>query len=292
MCINCDDEGVSRRSFLAGVTAAVAGAAITSQAKGQQTNSPAIKALDDPKITHGAVTFKKGPDTIRGYLSRPKKDGHYRGVIVSHGNPGIPEDIRNATAQMAQAGYVGLAIDWNSRGSGDTTKLDKPFEYYMTNAFNNQIIGDTLASIDYLKTQSFVKPKSVGAIGFCGGGYIVLLLSTLSKEIKTAVAFYAPPVFLPPRVSASDPKPNLIDVVGKIKIPIQCHFGAQDKIIPLEDVKTFERALRTQKVKAEFFTYEGAGHAFYDYSRANLYNAAAATLAYRRMLTFLKKHLG
>ncbi len=45
-------------------------------------------------------------------------------------------------------------------------------------------------------------------------------------------------------------------------MPIQCHFGTADKIIPFEDVKKFEQALRAQKVKAEFYTYEGAGHAF------------------------------
>ena len=92
MCINCDDEGVSRRSFLAVVTAA--GAALTSRVKGQQPNAPGSKALDDPSITHGALTFNNGRDAVKGYLARPKKAGRYRRVVVvSHGNPGIPEDI-------------------------------------------------------------------------------------------------------------------------------------------------------------------------------------------------------
>ncbi|MDQ4121603.1 MAG: dienelactone hydrolase family protein [Acidobacteriota bacterium] len=272
-----------------GATAALVGAAFPAQNFAQQA-SP--KALDNPNVVHQPVTFKNGTDTIRGYLARPKKDGSYRAVVVSHGNPGISEDIRNVAAQMAELGYVGLAMDWNSRAAGDTSKLDKPLEYYMTNSFNKQILSDTLASIDYLKNQSFVKSKKVGAVGFCGGGYIVLLLSGLSAELKAAVAFYAPPVFYPPRVSATDPKPNLMDVVGKIKIPIQCHFGQQDRIIPNEDVAKFEKALRAQKVNFELYSYENAGHAFYDYTRANLHNPAAAKLAYDRMRAFLKKHLG
>lgn len=289
MCFDCDDEYPDRRRFLAGAMAAAAGTALHSSVSGQQSQT--LKALDDPNISHYAVTFKNGAETIKGYLARPKKEGRYRGVIVSHGNPGIPEDIRNAAAQMAQLGYVGLAMDWNSRGSGDTSKLDKPFEYYMTNAFNKQIIADTLASIDYLKGQSFVKRKKVGAIGFCGGGYIVLLLAAMSKDLQAAVAFYAPPVFHPPRVSATDPKPNLMDVVGQIKVPIQCHFGTQDRIIPNEDVAKFEKALREHKVKVEFYVYEGAGHAFYDYTRPNLHHQAAAKLAYERVRAFLTKQL-
>jgi dienelactone hydrolase len=257
MCINCDEsvESIdeSKRSFLTGATAALVGAALSSQARGQ-TNLP--KALDDPNVVHQAITFRNGADTIKGYLARPKKEGRYRAVIVSHGNPGISEDIRNTAAQMAQLGYVGLAMDWNSRAAGgDTSKLDKPFEYYMTEAFSRQILGDTQASIDFLKTLAYVKRKSVGAVGFCGGGYVVLMLSTRSKDIKAAVAFYAPPVFYPPRVSATDPKTNLIDAVGKIKVPIQCHFGTEDRIIPNEDVARFEKALQLKKVKAEFYTY-------------------------------------
>lgn len=292
MCIDCDGIDKSKRSFLAGATAAMVGAALPYQTFGQQTIASIPKALDDPNVIHQPATFKNGADTIKGYLARPKKEGRYRGVIVSHGNPGISEDIRNAAAQMAQLGYVGLAMDWNSRAAGDTSKLDKPLEHYMTNAFNEQILRDTQASIDYLKTLSFVKRKKVGAVGFCGGGYVVLMLSTVSKDIKAAVAFYAPPVFYPPRVSATDPKTNLIDVVSKIKIPIQCHFGTDDRIIPNEDVAKFEKALRAQKVKAEFYIYENAGHAFYDYTRPHLHNPAAAKLAYERMRAFLKKQLG
>jgi carboxymethylenebutenolidase len=289
MCFDCDGFNESKRTFLKGASAAIIGVALNAQAFGQQAIP---RALDNPNIVHLPVTFKSGVDTIKGYLARPKKAGRYRAVIVSHGNPGISEDIRNAAAQMAELGYIGLALDWNSRGSGDTSKLDRPFEYYMTNSFNEQILRDTQSSIDYLKTLDFVQQKPVGAVGFCGGGYVVLLLSTISKDIKAAVAFYAPPFFHPPRVSATDPKPNLMDVAGKIKVSIQCHFGTQDRIIPNEDVAKFEKALRSQKVKAEFYTYEGAGHAFYDYTRPNLHNPAAAKLAYERMRVFLKKQLG
>lgn len=289
MCFDCDDVNQSKRAFLKSATTAIAGAALNAQTFGQQTAS---KALDNPNVIHLPVTFKNGADTIRGYLARPKKEGRFRAVVVAHGNPGIPEDIRNATAQMAELDYVGLAIDWNSRATGDTSKLDKPLEFYITDAFNRQNMQDTQAGIDYLKTQSFVKQKKVGIIGFCGGGYLALRLSTVSKDIQAAVAFYAPPVNDALRTSATDPRPNLIAFADKIKIPIQCHFGTQDRIIPFADVTKFEQTLRAHKAKAEVYTYEGAGHAFYDYTRPHLHNPAAAKLAYERMKAFLKKLLG
>ncbi|HEX8267127.1 MAG TPA: dienelactone hydrolase family protein [Pyrinomonadaceae bacterium] len=289
MCFDCDEVNESKRDFLKGAATAIVGAALKTQTFGQQT---APKALNNPNVIHQPVTFKNGADTIKGYLARPKKEGRFRAVLVSHGNPGISEDIRNTAAQMAELDYVGLAIDWNSRGAGDTSKLDKPLEFYITDAFNKQNMQDTQAGIDYLKTQSFVIPKKAGIVGFCGGGYLALRLSTISKDIKAVVAFYAPPVNDALRTSATDPRPNLIAFADKIKVPIQCHFGTQDRVIPFADVTKFEQALRAQKAKAEVYTYEGAGHAFYDYTRPHLHNPSAAKLAYERMKAFLKKQLG
>lgn len=43
--------------------------------------------------------------------------------------------------------------------------------------------------------------------------------------------------------------------------------------------------------RVEFFYYEGANHAFCDYTRPNLYRPEAAALSKSRMLQFLKKNL-
>ena len=76
-------------------------------------------------------------------------------------------------------------------------------------------------------------------VGFCGGGYQSVLLSTKSKDVKAVVAFYAPPVFSEQYQLANDRKPNLMDLVTQIKVPIQGHYGMSDPIIPVEDVRRF-----------------------------------------------------
>jgi dienelactone hydrolase len=58
----------------------------------------------------------------------------------------------------------------------------------------------------------------------------------------------------------------------------------------VEDVRKFGQALRKQNTPVELFYYEGADHAFCDYTRRN-YNAEAATLAKSRMMVFLKRQL-
>lgn len=284
MCIECEKDVLTRRSFLTGFTAAIAGSAINARAA-NQTN-PKL-ALNDPKVMHHAVTFKNGVDTIDGYLARPKARGLYRAVVILHGNAAIPEDIRNVAAQMAQAGFVGLAISSTSR-EPDTSKIS--IEFVSSYRYLERYMQDTRSGIDYLKEQSFVKGPKIGLAGFCGGGITGLMFSTRSADVAAVVALYAAPFFTPERNSPTDPRPHLITFVKGFKAPNQLHYGTRDHLIPMDDVRKFEGELRRYRVRAELHTYEGADHAFYDYTRPN-YNPDAARLARRRMLKFIKKHL-
>lgn len=284
MCIECDGGTLTRRSFITTVTAAVAGSAVRVRGAGLTTPE---RALDDPEIIHQAVTFKNGADTIDGYLARPKAGGRRRAVIILHGNAGIPEDIRNAAAQMAQAGFIGLAVSSTSR-EPDATKISR--EFVSSHRYLKRYMRDARSGIDFLKAQPFVGGTTVGVVGFCGGGITGLMLSALSEEVAAVVALYAAPFFMPGRNSPTDPRPNLITFVKGFRAPVQCHFGTRDHLIPAEDVGKFEEELRRHEVAAEVYTYEGADHAFYDYTRSN-YKPDAAELVRRRMVKFLRRHL-
>ena len=293
MCFDYEKESLTRRSFLTGAAAAVTGAALASEIFAQQKSEP--RALEDPKVIHGEVSFKSADDMIKGYLSRPKTTGRHYGIVVIHGNPGLPEWVRNFTARLAQIGYAGLVLDLNSRVQPDSTKLDKPLEYYISNTFDKQVTQDSLAAIEYMKAQAFAKSKGVGMVGFCGGGRKALILSTQNKDIKAVVSFYGAVRFT--RRNEKDPMPDVMDVVKEIKVPVQGHYGTLDKVAPVEDAKKFEQALKTQGTPVEMFYYEGAGHGFFDDSwqpeqnGAFGYNPAAAQLAHTRMVKFLKRKL-
>ena len=293
-CIEDENVDTERRSFLTGATVAAVSTALGIRALGQQQPQPPTGALTDREVIQGEVSFKNGRDTIGGYLARPRKSGRYRAVVVLHGNLFLPEDHRYTAAQLAQAGFVGLAVRRFSRTPdltiAELNRSDREDQRYLGNTFVEQELGDARAAIDYLKSEPCVREKTVGMVGFCGGGYESLLLSSRSKDIGAVVAFYAPPIMLPQYQNRNDPKPNLMDIVDKLKAPIQGHYGTADAAIPVEDVRRFEQALTKKKTLSEIFYYEGAGHAFCDYTRRS-YNSEAATLAKERMIQFLKRQL-
>jgi carboxymethylenebutenolidase len=240
------------------------------------------------------VSFKSGTDVIGGYLARPKATGQYRAVLVLHGEFGVPEGMRNTAAQLAQAGFVGLAYKrfgrWPELTPQDLMQSDQTDKRFLSGSFVDQELRDAQAAIDHFQAQPFIRPGGVGVIGFCGGGYEALLLATRSKDVRAVVAFYAPPVMKEQYQHPKDPKPSLMDKVGQINVPVQGHYGADDPLVLLEDVRKFGQALKAQGTPASFFTYAGATHGFYDYSR-RFYHAGAAARAKGRMLDFLREHL-
>jgi carboxymethylenebutenolidase len=294
MCFDCERDSGSRRSFLTAAAFALAGAAPPAGATADQP--PEGKALDDPAVRHETVTFPSGKDSIKGFLARPKDNERHPGVFVVHGNPGLPEWVRQFAAGLARGGYAALVLDLNSRVVPDSTRLDKPLEFYISNTFDKQVTQDSLAAITYLNAQRFTRPGGVGWVGFCGGGRKGLLLSTESKDVRAVVSFYGAVRFT--RKNAKDPMPDVMDVVGKIKVPVQGHYGLLDKVAPAADAKAFEGKLKAQKTPVEMYYYAGAGHGFYDFSwrpeqgGAFGHNADAAKRARGRMMTFLKDRLG
>ncbi|HEX8492254.1 MAG TPA: dienelactone hydrolase family protein [Pyrinomonadaceae bacterium] len=298
MCVgdDCDAVDSGRRTFLGNAAAAVVGVSIaTSQATAQQQEirqplEP--KALDDPNVTHGDITFKSGAVTMQGYLARPKTSGRYRAIVIFSPNPGITDDLRNTAAQLAQGGFIGLAVNPYSHAPGLTmNQAREKFAFYGSKAFDEQQRRDMLAGIDYLRRQPFFKRGGLGAVGFCGGARQALIFSALFKDLSAVVGFYGPPVLGPNYQSPKGAfKLDIMNVLDQIKVPVQGHYGAIDPFIPLADVKRFEQDLKAQGTPTEIYIYEGAAHAFYDFTRPR-FNPEAAKLAHERMIQFFKKHL-
>jgi carboxymethylenebutenolidase len=246
------------------------------------------KALDDPSLTHGPVTILNRETQINGYLARPSTRTPTRAIIITHGNAGLPEDMRNATAQLAQAGFVGLLLDPTSRAP-DPHALSRDF--LMSYSYIKLLMTDIQAAMVYLETLEDVRHDGLGLLGFCGGGVLNLLFAATHPGIRAVVAFYAPPRVTPGTNSASDPRPDMISFVAQFPMPLQYHVGTADEFIPPADLRDFETELSRYKIRAEVYRYAGAGHGFYHYSYPDEYQPEAAAQAHQRMCNFFHRHL-
>jgi carboxymethylenebutenolidase len=291
------NEGMTRRGFLCGAAAAaVAGVSmLTSTAIGQQP--PEARAINDSSITHGKVEFKSGDHTVDGYLARPLKKGRFPAVIVLPGNwitePYIPE----TAAMLAQDGFVGMVVNtfylFPKRPTFEESRQipwEETQKILREQITDELIYQDTQAGVQFLKSQPFVKKGKQGVMGFCFGGRNALLFAARSSDIGAVVPFYGPVVPIPGVTRAERPtQPLDADVVKRIRVPVQGHYGTRDRAVELQPVRQFEQTLRAQGTPVEIYTYD-AEHGFFAYNRPT-YRADDARLARERMIGFFKKHL-
>jgi|SRR5665213_117746 len=206
-----------------------------------------------------------------GYLTKAAK-ANAPGVVVIQEWWGLAGNITALCDRLALAGYDALAPDLyggtlvpyhdHHAAEAELKKLD------FADAAQNSVRG----AAQFLKRSS---PK-VAVVGFCMGGAVAMLSST-APEISAVAPFYG----LPPE--------QYLDI-SKIKIPVQGHFSNTDDFVTPERANTFEAALSKAGVKNEIFRYD-ASHAFMNEQR-DVYDRAAAELAWGRLLGFLKANLG
>jgi len=220
--------------------------------------------------THIPFTRTDGKKA-QGYLAKAAK-ANAPGVVVIQEWWGLAGNITALCERLALAGYDALAPDLyggtlipyhdHHAADAELKKLD------FADAAQNSVRG----AAQFLKRSS---PK-VAVAGFCMGGAIAML-SASAPEISAVATFYG----LPPE--------QYLDV-SKIKIPVQGHFSSTDDFVTPERAKAFDAALTKANVKHEIYSYD-ASHAFMNEQR-DVYDRAAAELAWGRLLGFLKANLG
>jgi len=218
------------------------------------------------------IQFKR-PDgkTCPGYLAKPKQGDKSPGVVVIQEWWGLNDQIKKTADRFAQAGYRALVPDLFR---GKVAKSADEANHLMTGLnWGDAGTQDVRGAVQYLKTGG-----KVAVLGFCMGGALTIIAGVKAPETDAAVCFYG----IPPK-EAADP--------AQMRIPFQAHFGSKDNWCTPAAVNSLEATLKHSKAKFEIYRYE-ADHAFMNEQRPEVYDAAAAKLAWERSLKFLKTNVG
>ena len=233
-------------------------------------------------ISTTSVKISQEDLQIDAYLAKPSQEGSYPGVVVLQEIFGINSHIRNVTERIAQEGYVAIAPALFQRiapgfKTGYTPSDVEVGRNYAMQTNASQLLGDIQQSIDYLKTLAEVKKDSFGCIGFCFGGHVAYLASTL-PDIKATASFYGAGIAI--RTFGSG-EPT-ISRTREIKGTVNAFFGMEDPSIPKEQVDQIEAELEKYNIPHRVFRYDGADHGFFCDQRAS-YNSIAAADAWEQV---------
>ena len=210
----------------------------------------------------------------KGYLVRPASaTGKLPGILVIHENRGLNPHIEDIARRLALDGFMAFAPDALAPLGGYPGDEDKARTLFpQLDAAKTR--EDFVAATNWLKARPDCTGK-IGAVGFCWGGAMTMIIATRVPDLAAAVPFYG-----------TAPTP---EEVAKIKAPMLVHYAGNDDRVNATR-PGLETALKAANVKYEVFVYDGAQHGFNNDTTPR-FDAAAAKLAWGRTLDFFNKQL-
>jgi carboxymethylenebutenolidase len=229
--------------------------------------------LDRQDAEEGAIEFVR-PDGARapGFYAEPSQPGDAPGVVLFEEWWGLTDHIKETAQRLADEGFRVVVPDLY-RGRVAATG-DEANHLMQGLDFSDAVTQDARGAAAFLRAQG---ARRVGALGFCMGGALTLLVAMHDPDFDSAVVFYG----YPP-ADAGDP--------STIKIPIMGHWALSDEFFNAAGVDAIERALEAGGVPHEFHRYD-AKHAFYNPGGLGNHHPEHAEKAWERSVAFLRRTL-
>lgn len=200
-------------------------------------------------------------------------EGPAGGIVLLQEYWGLNDHIKGLTRRLARAGFFVVAPDlYHGEVAQDATSAKE-----LMNALDTlTAVREIAAAANYLRSLHGCN-KKIGAMGFCLGGALAFASACHIPNLSAIVPFYG----IPPAEKVD---------YSHVTAPIQAHFSATDRWATKDKAEAIKEAVGKQGVSMDLIVYD-APHAFMNDTRPEVYDPAAATLAWSRAVDFLKKRL-
>lgn len=213
-------------------------------------------------------------DQVDAYLATPAA-GRGPGVIVIQEWWGLVDHVKDVCDRLAREGFTALAPDlYRGASTSDPDEAGR----LMMDLEIPRAARDLDGAVDALLNHDAVDGAKVGAVGFCMGGQLALYAGTRNDRIGAVVDFYG----IHPNVT--------LDLSG-LAAPVLGIFAEKDGFVPPEAALELETRLRDAGKRASFQIVREVDHAFFNDTRPDVYNEAAARQAWADTLAFLRAEL-
>ncbi len=205
----------------------------------------------EAKVQVKPIPYSHGEVSLEGVLGWDDAvEGKRPGILVVHEWWGLNDYVQTRVEQLAELGYVALAVDMYGKGKV-TTHADEARQW-MEQATANVEVWQARAreGLRVLQADPRVDPTRIAAIGYCFGGATVMQMVYAGASVKGVVSFHGS-LPLPP-------SSNAIKDSAKIFIA----HGQDDSFLSPEHIQKFTQALEQAKADWQMVIYGGAQHSF------------------------------
>jgi carboxymethylenebutenolidase len=219
------------------------------------------------------VKFQSDGHTCEGYLALPEAKGP--AVVVIQEWWGLVPHIEDLADRFAAAGFVALAPDLYH---GQKTTSPDTAKKLLMELDAERAVGEIEGAGDFLLGHELCSSSKFGVVGFCMGGALAQFAAARNPRVGAGVSFYGGFRQLPipwEQLSAS----------------MLLVYGENDNGVPPSQGEELVAKLKGMGKSAELVVYPGAGHAFFNDTRPQVYNEAAAKDAWARTLELFRRTL-
>jgi carboxymethylenebutenolidase len=238
------------------------------------------------------VTLNVDDVPMQTFISVPAGEGPFPAVIVAQHQPGVDTFIQTVCDRLATAGYAAAAPDLYHRSEekitfkeiialqSDDPKRAEIIQPLAAAMLDEEIVRDMNAALDHLKELPIVDESAVAVTGFCMGGRVAYLMATRNASLKAAGCFYPGNTF-----ASKGGGPSPFAASDRINCPMIGFFGKDDTNPSPEDMDKISTELTRLKIEHTFHDYDGAAHAFMNFSAAS-YREDTANDAWPKLVAF------
>jgi carboxymethylenebutenolidase len=247
-------------------------------------STPPIAPIAGGAIDTEEVVLRSGDGgRFAGLLARAEKPIG-AGIVVLPDVRGLHPYYEELALRFAEAGIDALAIDYFGRTAGIGVRertADFDFMTHVAETRFSSLSWDVTAAAERLRMVDGGRDRAIFTIGFCFGGRLAYMTSTMGLDLAGVIGFYGWPVG-----SARSDVPAPADSTGLMRGAVLGIFGGADQGISADAVETFEAALSAAGVPNEIVTYPGTPHSFFDRKQEDFAQASAD--AWERVLEFIR----
>ena len=228
------------------------------------------------------ITVEVGNSRMPIFIAEPAGAGPHPAVVVIHHRDGVDEFTRAYCERLAKNGFAGIAPSlYHRRPAGEDGRASRQA------LTDGEVVADIDATVTAIKSVKSVRSDRLAILGHCMGGRMAYLGAASNPAFKAAGVFYGGGIF---RVEGEG-RPAPFALTGNIKCPILGGFGREDKNPPPEDVERISAELTKHGIRHDFKIYDGAGHAFQDFTSTDSYREQASEDVWTRLIPFLRAEL-
>jgi carboxymethylenebutenolidase len=200
-------------------------------------------------------------------------------MVVLHERYGLVQHTRDLAVRFAVEGHVAIApnLYWResnqdaiARGEAWGTPTD------------DQMVGDSIEAIDYLKSVSGADIGRVAVMGVCATGRHPLMVAAERPDVTACVVFHGA-AYRREWV----PEDTLSQYIVRSKAPVLGVFGELDNLIAIEDVRTLRNAIEKAERSYHIRLYPDAPHGWLNDTMRGRYRRPQAEDAWRLLIGFL-----